>query len=199
MGEIEEASTSADELSPLLPDPKIDPIPPTRTKSVRTKVPEVKVHLYKRGKGPIAEFTSSLGGWDQDQLEVRDILDKYGFKSVYAFKPESGRGVPIRFNPRNGRSILTYRDGSYIYIDGEPKDSLIQPITRILVGVSVITILIVMVMRESPKWAKKLNLTGGNISPWVLAAAVILFTRMRKRIKDFFGNRVMNPCLTTGN
>ncbi|CAN4122159.1 unnamed protein product [Withania somnifera] len=185
MGEIEEASTGADEVSPLLPNP----IPSTRTKSVRTKVPEVKVHLYKQGKGPIEEFTFPLGGWDQDQLEVRDILDKYGFKSVYAFKPESGRCFPIRFNPRNGRSIITYRDGSDICIDGEPKDSLIQPITRILVGVAVITIFIVMVMKESPEWAKKLNLTGGTIPPWVLAAAVILFTRVRKRTKDFFGKR----------
>ncbi|KAF3638430.1 putative WRKY transcription factor 51-like [Capsicum annuum] len=190
MGEIEEASTGSDEASPLLPNPKPDPVPPTRTKSVRTKVPEVKVHLYKQGKGPIDEFTSSLGGWDQDQLEVRDILDKYGFKSVYAFKPDSGRGLPIRFNPLNGRSILTYRDGSEIYIDGEPKDSLIQPITKILVGVALITILIVMVMKESPEWAKKFNLGGGsNIPPWVLAAAVILFTRVRKRTKDFFGKR----------
>ncbi|KAH0680046.1 hypothetical protein KY285_021054 [Solanum tuberosum] len=189
MGEIEEASTGADEMSPLLSNPKTDPIPSTRTKSVETKVPEIKVHLYKQGKGPIDEFTSSLGGWEQDQLEVRDILDKYGLKSVYAFKPETGRGVPIRFNPRNGRSILTYRDGSEIHIDGEPKDSLIQPITRILVGVVVVTILIVMVMKESPEWAKKLNITGGNIPPWVLAAAVILFTRIRKRTKDFFGKR----------
>lgn len=121
MVEIEEASTGADEMSPLLSNPKTDPIPSTRTKSVKTKVPEIKVHLYKQGKGPIDEFTSSLGGFEQDQLEVRDILDKYGFKSVYAFKPETGRGVPIRFNPRNGRSILTYRDGSEIHIDGEPK------------------------------------------------------------------------------
>ncbi|KAJ8541459.1 hypothetical protein K7X08_002275 [Anisodus acutangulus] len=157
VSEIEEASTGADELSPLVLNPKTDPIPSTRTKSVRTKV-----HLYKQGKGPIDQFTSSLGGWDQDQLEVRDILDKYEFKSVFAFKSESGRGLPIRFNPRNGRSILTYRDGSEIYIDGEPKDSLIKPITRILVGVAIIAILIVLVMNES-----------GNIPPWVLAAAVI--------------------------
>ncbi|KAJ8426897.1 hypothetical protein Cgig2_005276 [Carnegiea gigantea] len=91
-------------------------------KSVRTKVPEVEVHLYRQGKGPIAVFKSTLGGWDQDQLEVRDILDKYGFKSIYAFNPNGpGRTVPIRFHPRNGRSMLAYRDGAVIYIDGEPK------------------------------------------------------------------------------
>ncbi|KAF2297498.1 hypothetical protein GH714_024408 [Hevea brasiliensis] len=86
-----------------------------------TKVPEVEIHLYRQGKGPIDVFKSSLGGWDQDLLEVRDILDKYGFKSVYAFNPDSGRAAPIRFNGRNGRSILGYRDGSVICIDGEPK------------------------------------------------------------------------------
>lgn len=94
-------------------------------KTVTTKVPEVEVHLYRNGKGPIDVFKTSLGGWDQDQLEVRDILYKHGFKCIFAFKPQTGRGVPIRFNPRNGRSILTYRDGSVIYIDGEPMVLLI--------------------------------------------------------------------------
>lgn len=95
--------------------------PNRNPKTVRTKVPEVEIHLYRQGKGPIAVFKSSLGGWDQDQLEVRDILENYGFKSIFAFNPGSGRGVPIRFNRRNGRSHLGYRDGSVIYVDGEPK------------------------------------------------------------------------------
>lgn len=129
MVEIKEASSStgADEATPLLsslrhnPNPHPHPHPLNRIRSVRTKVPEVDVHLYRRGKGPIDVFTAYLGGWDQDQLYVREILDKFGFKSVYAFKPGTGRGVPIGFNPRNGQSIITYRDGSRIYIDGEPK------------------------------------------------------------------------------
>ena len=71
----------------------------------------------------MAVFKSALGGWEQDQLEIReDILEKYGMKSVFAFNPTAGgRGVPVRFNPRNGRSILTYRDGAVVYLDGEPK------------------------------------------------------------------------------
>ncbi|KAI3762045.1 hypothetical protein L1987_52468 [Smallanthus sonchifolius] len=122
MVEIEETEepprTSKEEESrPLLDNPESKP----GSKSVRTKVPEVEVHLFRCGEGPIDTFKSSLGGWDQDQLEVRDILDKYGFKSVYAFNTQSGRGVPIRFNPKNGRSILPYKDGSVIFIDGEPK------------------------------------------------------------------------------
>ncbi|XP_071731824.1 uncharacterized protein [Rutidosis leptorrhynchoides] len=181
--ETEESTTITEEQSqPLLSESK------TRSKSVRTKVPEVEVHLFRCGKGPIDTFKSNLGGWDQDQLEVRDILDKYGFKSVYAFNTQSGRGVPIRFNPRNGRSILPYKDGSVIYIDGEPKDSLIKPITRIFIGVAVITAMIILVMKETPGWAKKFNFTGVNFSvpPWVLACVVIVFTRLRKRTKDFF-------------
>lgn len=114
--EIEETGSNS-ELQPLLQSQN----PSSNSKTVKTKVPEVEIHLYRQGKGPIDVFKSSLGGWDQDQLEVREILDKYGFKSVFAFKPDSGRGVPIRFNPRNGRSILTYRDGAEISIDGEPK------------------------------------------------------------------------------
>ncbi|KAL6984240.1 hypothetical protein U1Q18_017619 [Sarracenia purpurea var. burkii] len=150
-----------------------------------TKVPEIEIHLYRRGSGPIGIFKSALGGWGQDQIEIRDILEKYGLKSVFAFNPQSGRGVPIRFNARNGRSILPYTDGSVIYIDGEPKDSLINPITKILVGVAVITLMIVLVVKESPEWMEKFNISGGRIPPWILACAVIIFMRMRKRTKDF--------------
>ncbi|EPS62899.1 hypothetical protein M569_11895, partial [Genlisea aurea] len=151
--------------------------------TVRTKVPEAEVHIYKRGKGPIGVANMALGGWNQDQLEIRDILDKYGFKSVYAFAPGSGRGAPIRFNQRNGRSLLSYRDGSVVYLDGEPKDSVVQPITKILVGVTVITSVIILVVKETPEWAKKLNLSSSP--PWILACAVIVFTRMRKRTRKF--------------
>nr|AFK42380.1 unknown [Medicago truncatula] len=159
-------------------------------KHVRTKVPEVEIHLFRQGKGPIVVFKSALGGWEQDQLEVGDILEKHGLKTVFAFNHQTRvRGVPVRFNPRNGRSILIYRDGAVVYLDGEPKDSLIKPITRILIGVAIITLMIVIVSRETPEWMNKFNFSPGNFSPWVLACVVIVFTRMRKRTKDFFTKR----------
>ncbi|KAA8537974.1 hypothetical protein F0562_027446 [Nyssa sinensis] len=178
-------STAAEESSPLLQTKSN-----TRTKSVRTMVPEVEVHLFRQGKGPIDVFKSSLGGWDQDHLEVRDILDKYGLKSIFAFNTESGRCAPIRFNPRNGRSLLPYTDGAVIFIDGEPKDSLIKPITKILLGIAVTTLSIVLVMKETPVWMKNLNLSVGNIPPWILACVVIIFTRTRKRTRDFLKTRI---------
>ncbi|XP_074280338.1 uncharacterized protein LOC141605461 [Silene latifolia] len=185
-----------EESTPLLnPDlPSESEITPTttmnRSRSVRTKVPEVEVKVYRQGKGPIAEFKSSLGGWDQDQLEVRDIMEQYGFKTLYAFNSStSTRAVPIRFHPRNGRSLLPYRDGSLICVDGEPKDSLIKPITRIVVGVVLITILITLVVTESPAWAEKFNMKGFRIPPWLLTCAIIVFIRMRKRTKDFLQKR----------
>ncbi|XP_052203322.1 uncharacterized protein LOC127808762 [Diospyros lotus] len=187
-GEIEESATgeggyavAGEESAPLLPKP-------STAKQAQTKVPEVEVHLYRLGKGPIDVFKSALGGWGQDQLEVRDILDKYGFKSVFAFKPESGRGAPIRFNPRNGRSLLPYKDGGVICIDGEPKDSLLKPITKILLGVAFITCMIALVTKEYPDWMRKLNISGGRIPPWILACVAIVFTRMKKRTKDFMKN-----------
>ncbi|KAL0432761.1 UNVERIFIED_CONTAM: hypothetical protein Slati_2610400 [Sesamum latifolium] len=181
VGEIEEE----EEAAPLLSKSDEAESAQQRARTVKTKVPEAEVHVYKQGKGPIDVIKMALGGWDQDQLEVREILEKYGFKSVYAFTPRSGRGVPIRFNQRNGRSLLTYRDGAVVYLDGEPKDSLLQPITKILLGVALITLMIVLVMKETPNWAKKLNFSGGRIPPWVLACAVIVFTRLRKRTKGF--------------
>lgn len=176
MVEIEEESSS--------PPPESTPL--LQQRKPQLNVPEAQVHVYRQGKGPIEVFKLALVGYEQDQLEVRDILDRFGFKSIYAFSPGgSGRGVPIRFNPKNGRSLLTYRDGAVVYLDGEPKDSLVMPVTRILVGVAVITCLIILVMKETPKWAKTLNFSGGRIPPWVLACAVIVFTRLRKRTKGF--------------
>ncbi|KAL1535151.1 hypothetical protein AAHA92_31238 [Salvia divinorum] len=181
VAEIEETEAMA----PLL-QKTAEPEPVLKSnRSVTTSVPEAEVHIYSCGKGPIEIIKMSLGGWDQDQLEVREILDKYGFKSIYAFTPGSGRGVPIRFNPRNGRSMLTYRDGARVYIDGEPKDSLLKPITRIILSVAMITVIIVFAMKETPAWAKNLQSLVGPIPPWVLACVVIVFTRMQKRTKNF--------------
>lgn len=115
--EIEESKATGDPSE----TPDSDPNPDLRRRTVRTKVPEVDVRLFNRGKGPIATFHSSLGGWDQDRLEVQEILEMYGFKTIYSFSPSSGRGVPIRFDPKKGRSILPYTDGSLVLLDGEPK------------------------------------------------------------------------------
>jgi hypothetical protein len=83
--------------------------------------PEVEVQLFRRGRR-VTVFRSPLGGWSQDQLEVGDILEQHGLKSVFAFDPATRkRGVAIRFNPRNGRSLLTYAPNSTIFLDGEPK------------------------------------------------------------------------------
>ncbi|XP_061345207.1 uncharacterized protein LOC133291043 [Gastrolobium bilobum] len=152
---------------------------------VGRKVREVEIHLFRQGRGPIAVFKSRLDGWEQNQLEVRDILNKHALKSIFAFNPQSGRCVPIRFNPTNGRSILTYRNGAVLYIDGEPKDSLLKPVTRILVGVVLIAIMIMLVSKDSPEWIKKLDISGVNFPPLILACVVIVFTRMRKGTKDF--------------
>ncbi|KAJ8493633.1 hypothetical protein OPV22_015354 [Ensete ventricosum] len=171
-----EAIEASEESSPK-PDPN-------SSSGDKNKAPEVEVHLFRRGGGPIDVFRSKLGGWDQDRLEVQDILDKYGFKSLFAFNPESGRGVPIRFSSRNGRSILPYTGGSVVVIDGEPKDSLVKPVTKIMVGVAVLTLLIAMFFKETPEWFKSSRFSGITFPPWVLACMVIVFTRLRKRTKD---------------
>jgi len=113
VGEIEEVDAAPKNVTPGTSE---------QAKHVRTKVPEVEIHLYRQSKGPVAVFKSPLGGWEQDQIEVRDILERHGLKSVFAFNPRAGgRGVPVRFNPKNGRSILAYRDGAVVYLDGDPK------------------------------------------------------------------------------
>ncbi|KAF6146341.1 hypothetical protein GIB67_020435 [Kingdonia uniflora] len=175
-----------EETEELIPEshqnPNSDPNPRSRT--VKTKVPEVEIHLYRSGKGPIEVFKSSLGGWDQNQLEVVDILDKYGFKSIFAFNPNGGRGVSIRFNPKNGRSMLTYTDGAVIHVDGDPKESMVKPITKILLGVVMTTLFLTLVVKETPSWTKKVNFSGVSFPPWLLACVVIVFTRLRKRTRD---------------
>ncbi|CAA6671713.1 unnamed protein product [Spirodela intermedia] len=153
--------------------------------SVKVKAPEVEVHLFRQGRGPVAVFRSKLGGWDQDRLEVQDILDQYGFKSLFAFNPSTGRGVSIRFSPRNGRSLLPYADGAVIFVDGEPKDSLVKPVTKILFGVAVTTLLVAFLVKENPSWLRSSTSSGWSFPPWILACVVVVFTRVRKRTKDF--------------
>ncbi|KAK7279771.1 hypothetical protein RJT34_24828 [Clitoria ternatea] len=153
--------------------------------SAKKKVNEVEIHLFRDGEGPTAIFKSKLGGSEHNQLEVREILQNHSLKSIFAFKPQSGRGVPIRFNPKNGRSFLTYRNDAVIFLDGEPKDSMLKPVARILVGVALITIMILLVSWDTSDWINKLNFSGVNFPPLILACVVIVFTRMRKRTKDF--------------
>lgn len=193
-GEIEESTSpttgndNSDESTPLLSSQNTD----SKTLSSSSKVPEVEINLFRRGRGPIAVFKSRLGGYEQDQIEVREILEKFNFKSLYAFNSVSGRGAPIRFYPRNGLSMVPYTDGSVISVDGEPKDSVINPITRIVVGVAVMTLIIVFVvfvMKETPQWGQKLNFSGGYFPPGILALAIVVFTRLRKRTKDFILKR----------
>ena len=59
-----------------------------------------------------------------------------------------------------------------------------KPVTKILLGVAVITFLITLTLKETPEWVQKLNIFGGNFPPWILACVVIVFTRMRKRTRD---------------
>ncbi|KAL5220154.1 hypothetical protein ABZP36_024867 [Zizania latifolia] len=148
--------------------------------------PEVEVQLFRCGRGPVAVFRSRLGGYTQDQLEVGDILEQHGLKSVFVFDPASRtRGVAIRFHPRNGRSLLTYVPGSTIFLDGEPKDSLLKPITRVMIGVAAMTAVSAVLWKEGkmPEWLKS-KLGNLKFPPWVLACMVIVFMRLRKRTKD---------------
>ncbi|PAN28843.1 hypothetical protein PAHAL_5G181800 [Panicum hallii] len=147
--------------------------------------PQVEVQLFRRGR-PVAVFRSPLGGWTQDQLEVGDILEQYGLKSVFTFDPAARkRGVAIRFNPRNGRSLLTYAPGSTIFLDGEPKDSLLKPITKMVLGVAAMTVVAAVLLKEAkmPEWLQA-KLGTVSFPPWVLACMVIVFMRLQKRTKD---------------
>uniref|UniRef100_A0A6N2NBU5 Uncharacterized protein n=1 Tax=Salix viminalis TaxID=40686 RepID=A0A6N2NBU5_SALVM len=144
-------------------------------------------------------------------------------------------GVRRSVMGRNGRSVIGYRDGSVIHVDGEPKLTRFEPdecygflvvnaqpgivrripkasstsfsispkISSVLffselytrlhdqtsdqdrARVAVITLLIALALKEHPEWIKNSNLFGGSFPPWILACAVIVFTRTRKRTKDF--------------
>ncbi|KAL5228986.1 hypothetical protein ABZP36_017251 [Zizania latifolia] len=158
-----------------------------RSEAEAEAAPEVNVQLFRRGRGPVAVFRSRLGGYTQDQLEVGDILEQHGLKSVFVFDPASRtRGVAIRFHPRNGRSLLTYVSGSTIFLDGEPK-------VRFFVeahhegddrGRSYDGSFCGVIEGGEDALGLKPKLRNLNFPPWVLACMVIVFTRLRKRTKD---------------
>ncbi|GAU13277.1 hypothetical protein TSUD_42310 [Trifolium subterraneum] len=150
---------------------------------------KVEIHLFRQGEGPIAVFQSNLAGFDHNQLNVREILRKHSLKSIFAFNPRSGRAAPIRFNPKTGNSVFPYRNGAVLYIDSEPKESLLKPVYRILVGVALIAIMIMLVSGDidigSSEWVQKLNVSGVNFPPLILACVVVVFSRMRHRTRNF--------------
>ncbi|CAJ2629786.1 unnamed protein product [Trifolium pratense] len=150
---------------------------------------KVEIHLFRQGEGPIAVFQSNLSGFEQNQLNVRQILHKHSLKSIFAFNPRSGRAAPIRFNPKTGNSVLPYRNGAVLYIDSEPKESLLKPVYRILVGVALIAIMIMLVSGDidigGSEWVQKLNVSGVNFPPLIVACVVVVFSRMRHRTRNF--------------
>ncbi|KAF3326920.1 hypothetical protein FCM35_KLT08550 [Carex littledalei] len=143
----------------------------------------VEVHLYRRGRGPIAIFQSSLVGPGLNRLDVRSIMSQHGLRSLFAFKPPSERGFRIRFDLVKGQSVLHYKPGSVVFFDSEPKGSLIRPISIIFMGVAILFILIAVLMKEFPYQLNSKTLFGSFVPPWLLAFGVILYTRMRKKTR----------------
>lgn len=148
-----------------------------------TTIPEVEVSLYVRGEGPIHVFKTPLGGWDQDRLDLQQIMDDYGLKDLYAYSARSGRGLRLRLNPRNGLSMLPYT-GNLVCLDGEPKDSWLKPISKILMLLALVTFLLVIILREPPQWVHKLKFIGGGSIPWTVTIIVIVSSRVRKKFKN---------------
>jgi len=146
-------------------------------------IPEVDLHLYVRGEGPIHVLKSPLGGWDQDRLDLQQIMDDYGLKALYAYNTRSGRGLRLRLNPRNGLSMVPYT-GNLVCIDGEPKDSWLKPISKILLMLALVTLLVVVVLRDPPQWIQKLKFMGGGSFPWTVAIIVIVISRLRKKFMN---------------
>eukprot|EP01018_Ginkgo_biloba_P019981 Gb_41798 [translate_table: standard] len=60
-------------------------------------------------------------------------MDVYGLKALHAFNTRSGPRSMTLFNPKNGLSIFPYM-GKLVVIDGDPKDFLIKPNSKILLG-----------------------------------------------------------------
>lgn len=69
------------------------------------------------------------------------------------------------------------------------QDSIVHPITKIVIGIAMIIFVIAVLARESsPEWLKRSFFNIKNtpmFSPWILTCIVIVFTRARKRTKDF--------------
>lgn len=153
------------------------------SQKITSTIPEVEVHLYVKGEGPIHVFKTPLGGWDQDRLDLQQIMDDYGLKTLYAYSAGSGRGARLRLSPRNGLSILPY-SGKLVYIDGEPKDSWLKPISKILMLLALLTLLVTMILREPPQWIHKFKFRGEGLSLWTVAIVVIVISRLRKKLMN---------------
>lgn len=61
---------------------------------------------------------------------------------------------------------------------------MVMPVTKILLAVTLLTLLAAIYFRETPKWFTSSKLSSLNFPPWVLACIIIAFTRLHKRTKD---------------
>jgi hypothetical protein len=66
------------------------------------------------------------------------------------------------------------------------QDSLVKPVTKVMIGVAAMTLVIAVFLKEAkmPEWLEASKLGNLNFPPWVLACMVIVFMRLRKRTKD---------------
>ncbi|KAJ7516295.1 hypothetical protein O6H91_22G051800 [Diphasiastrum complanatum] len=145
---------------------------------------EVDVELYIQGRGPQHTFKASLEGWDQNRLDLEQIMNEYRLKAVYAFSIGSGRGQRLMYNPRNGLSVVPYsgKPGSLIRLDGDPKGSLMVPILKISLAAFLISILtMAFALKEPPKFFSKLQvLAGGGGMIWLVCLVTMFVTQLTR-------------------
>ncbi|KAG2384504.1 uncharacterized protein HKW66_Vig0147320 [Vigna angularis] len=147
---------------------------------------EPKIWEGSRMQGCLEWFTTSSMMLEYPMVEIHDGQSGYKTLQHYVSKHDANwfRGQELDWV--NGDYALKFRIESLLC---SSDDSLIKPVTRILVGVALIIFMITLVSRDTPDWLKKLNFSGVNFPPWILACVVIVFTRMRKRTKDFLKKR----------
>ncbi|CAA0839999.1 Unknown protein [Striga hermonthica] len=86
-----------------------DPIHP-RTRTVTTKVLKTKVHVYKQGKGPNDIIKMAWSGGTRTSSRCARSLTRMNLNRSTHSRPNRVVACRSGFNPRNGWSLLTYRD-----------------------------------------------------------------------------------------
>ncbi|XP_024540006.1 uncharacterized protein LOC112349586 [Selaginella moellendorffii] len=149
-----------------------------------SRQPLVEVELFIDGKGPEHVFKAPLGGWDQNRLDLEQIMIDYKLRAIYAYSLSSGRGQRLRYNPRNGLSMLPYsgKSDSVIRLDGDPKRSRLVPVIKIGVGIGFIVAMVTCIFVDfSRDWIQALrNASAGRMMLVVCFVTMIILQISRQ-------------------
>lgn len=143
----------------------------------------VLVEVYIRGKGPVHKLKLPWEGYEKNQIDLEDLMNKCRLKALYAFSLTQGRGVEQFYNPRNGLSLISYsgKPDSIIRYDGEPKPTFGAVASRYGLSFLLVAILVVGSTKSKNHYIVEAQKVLGGRVTWIACFVILVFSHFARR------------------